>query len=72
MILEDEERMGHIQEVVEKFRNGSHTESVLEDLGKPENSMIFSEESSRTIGTNDQNHPVSFTLETLARGIDFV
>ena len=36
VILEDEERMGHIQDVVENFRNGFHTESVLEDLGKPE------------------------------------
>ena len=35
--------------VVEKLRNGSRTKSVLEDLGKTENSMIFSEKSSRTI-----------------------
>ena len=32
-----------------KLRNGSRTKSTLEDLGKPENSMKFSEESSRTI-----------------------
>ena len=32
-----------------KFRNGSRSKSILEDLGKPENSMKFSEESSRTI-----------------------
>ena len=49
VILEDEERMGQIQEVVEKRRNGSRTKSILEDLGKPENSMKFSEDSSRTI-----------------------
>ena len=32
-----------------KIRNGSRTKSILEDLGKPENSMKFSEESSRII-----------------------
>ena len=41
--------MGQIQEVVEKFGKGSHTKSLREDLRKPENSMIFSEESSRII-----------------------
>ena len=49
VILEDEERMGQIQEVVEKRRNGSRTQYILEDLGKQENSMKFSEDSSRTI-----------------------
>ena len=37
VMLKDEERMGKIQEAVEKFRNGSHTKSILEDLEKPEN-----------------------------------
>ena len=32
-----------------KLRNGARTESSLEDLGKPEDYMKFSEESSRTI-----------------------
>ena len=41
--------MGQIQEVVETLRNGSRTKSILEDLGKPENPVKFSEESSRTI-----------------------
>ena len=83
MILEDEERMGHIQEVVEKFRNGFHTESVLEDLGKPEklhdvqrgiqsHSPRNGQHQVVRVGTNDQNRPVSFMLETLARGIDLV
>ena len=57
VISEDEERMGIIQEVVEKSRNGSRTESVLEDLGKPEHSMKFSEKSSRSI----QNRRVPFS-----------
>ena len=35
-ILEDEERMGHIQEAAEKSRNGSRTKSILKDLAKPE------------------------------------
>ena len=41
--------MGQIQEVAVKFRNCSRTKSILEDLGNPENSMTFSEESLRTI-----------------------
>ena len=41
--------MGKIQDVVEKRRNGVRTKSILEDLGKPENSLKFSEESSRVI-----------------------
>ena len=41
--------MGQIQKVVEKSRTGSHTKSIIEDLGKPEKSINFSEESSRTI-----------------------
>ena len=49
MTLEDEERLGQIQEVVEKSRNESPTESIIEDLGRPEKSVKFSEESSRTI-----------------------
>ena len=83
VILEDEERMGHIQEVVEKIRNGFHTESVLEDLGKPEklhdvqrgiqsHSPRNGQHQVVRVGTNDQNRPVSFMLETLARGIDLV
>ena len=47
VILKDEERMGKIQEAVEQLRKGSRTKSILEDLGKPENSLKFSEESSR-------------------------
>ena len=47
VIFEDEERMGKPKEAVEKLRNDSRTKSILEDLGKPENSMQFSEESSR-------------------------
>ena len=49
VILEDEERMGQIQKVVEKLRNGYHTKSIFEDLVKPEKSIKFSEESSRTL-----------------------
>ena len=49
VILKDEERMGKIQEVVGKLRNGSRTKSILKDLGKPEKTMKFSEESSRII-----------------------
>ena len=45
----DEERMGQIQEIVEKIRIGSRAKSILEDFGKPEKSLKFSEESSRTI-----------------------
>ena len=41
--------MGKIQEVVKKLRNGSCTKSIQEDLGIPENSLKFSEESSRII-----------------------
>ena len=49
VILKDEERMDQIQEVAEKWRTGSHTKSIREDLRKPENSMIFSEKSRRII-----------------------
>ena len=49
VILKDEERMGQLQEVLEKLRTGSHTKSIREDLRKQENSMIFSEESKRII-----------------------
>ena len=83
MILEDEERLGQIQEVVGKRRNASRTESVTEDLGKPENSMKFSEESSRTnheldniqlheLGTDIQNRAVPFLLEAHTAGIDLL
>ena len=41
--------MNQIQEVVGKLRKGSQTKSIGEDLRKPENSLIFSEESSRII-----------------------
>ena len=40
-------RMEQFQ-VVEKLRNGSRTKSVVEDLGKSENSKKFGEEPSRT------------------------
>ena len=36
-----------------KLRNVFRTQSVFEDMGKPENSMKFSEESSRTIHEMD-------------------
>ena len=49
VILKDEEPMGKIQQVVENSRKGSYTKPLREDLRKPENSMIFSEESSRII-----------------------
>ena len=49
VLLKDEERMGKIQEVVVKLRKASHTKSMREDLRKVENSMIFSEKSSRII-----------------------
>ena len=49
VILEDEERMGQIQKVVDKLRTGDHTKSIIEDLGKAEKSIKYSEESSRTI-----------------------
>ena len=41
--------MGEIQEAVGKLRKDSYTKSVREDPRKPENSTIFSEESSRII-----------------------
>ena len=41
--------MGKIQEAVEKLSGGSYTKSTREDLGKPENFMKFSEESSHGI-----------------------
>ena len=41
--------MGQIQKVVQKLRNGSRTKSIVEDLGKPEKSIKFSDEWSRTI-----------------------
>ena len=34
VILEDEERMGKIQRVVDKLRTGYHTKSIIEDLRK--------------------------------------
>ena len=40
---------GIIQGVVEKWRKDSYTKSIREDLRKPENSLIFSEDSSRII-----------------------
>ena len=49
VILEDEERMGKVQVIVHNFRNGSRTESIIEDLGRPEKSIKFCEESSGTI-----------------------
>ena len=49
VVLKDEVRMGKIQDVVGNLRNGSRTKSILEDLGKPGNSMKVSEESSRII-----------------------
>ena len=48
MILEDDERTGQIQKVVDKLRTGHHTKSSIEDVGA-EKSIKFSEESSRTI-----------------------
>ena len=44
---------GKIQEVVKKERNGSRTKPMFEDLGNPENSVKFSEESSRIIHEQD-------------------
>ena len=37
VILEDEERMGQIQEVVDNLRTGYHTKASIEDLEKQEN-----------------------------------
>ena len=34
VILEDEERMGKNQRVVDKLRTGYHTKSIIEDLRK--------------------------------------
>ena len=45
--LNDEERMGQIQEVVERLRTDSYTKSIREDPRKSEKTMIFSEESRR-------------------------
>ena len=47
--LKGGERMGQIQKVVDKFRTGYRTTSIIEDLGKTRKSIKFSEESSRTI-----------------------
>ena len=41
--------MGQIHEEVGKLRKGSYTKSIREDQRKPENYMIFSEESRRII-----------------------
>ena len=49
VILKDEERLGQIQVVVEKMRTGSYTKCIREDRRKPENSLIFSEETRRII-----------------------
>ena len=38
---------------METLRNGSRTKSIIEDMGKPEKSINFSEESSRTIHEMD-------------------
>ena len=46
---EDEEEMGQIHKVGEKIRIGYCMTSIIEDLEKPEKSIKFSEESSRTI-----------------------
>ena len=80
VILQDEERMGKIQEEVEKWRKGSYPKSIREDLRKPENSMIFCEESSRIIHelgnietvrirTNVQHHPVPLLLQAHVGGL---
>ena len=49
VIQENEQRMGQFQKVADKLRTGYRTKSIVEDLGKPERSIKFSEESSRTI-----------------------
>ena len=37
VIPEDDQRMGQLQKVVDKLRNGYHTKSIVEDLEKPGN-----------------------------------
>ena len=49
VILGDEERMGHIQEVVENFEKAPTLNLFLKIWESQKNSMIFSEESSRTV-----------------------
>ena len=49
VILKDEEWMGQTHEEVGKLRKASYTKSIREDQRKPENYMIFSEESRRII-----------------------
>ena len=49
VILEDEERMGHIQEVVEKLEMVFTLNLFLKIWESQKNSMMFSEESSRTV-----------------------
>ena len=34
VIVKDEERMGQLQNVVDKLRSGNHTTSIIEDLEK--------------------------------------
>ena len=68
VILEDEESMGQIQKVVGKSRTGSRTDSNNEYLVKPEKSIKFSEESSRTIHRTVQCHS---SLKHLPEGLIF-
>ena len=52
---------------MEIFRKGSRTTSILEDLGKPENSVKFSEESRRVIHEmgNIELHELGQILRTV-------
>ena len=54
---------------METSRNGSRTKSILEDLGKPENSLKFSEESSRRI--HEMGNIELYELGQISRTVQF-
>ena len=64
VILKHEERMGKSQEVVGKQRSGP---PFLEDLGKPEKSWKFSEESNRII--HEMGNVESYELGQISRAV---
>ena len=67
VIPKDEERIGQIQNVVDKLRTGYHTQSIIEDLVKTGKSVKFSEESSRTV--HELGNIESHELEQISRTI---
>ena len=83
VILEDEERMGQIQKMVDKSRTGYHTKSIVEDLEKAEKSIKFprriespnsriGEHWVARVGTDIQNRPVPILLDAHTGGINLL